>query len=249
MGYSGRYHAASLAAVFLALAVGLLIGVGFGSDVVDGTAQDIEDSLRADLDDANAKVDDLEADLAAEHDLASSLSPAVVENRLRGREIAVVSFGDLDDSLTDGIRAAINPSGARLQEIAVVREPPDDDAAGAVGKRRNETREEPLARAARQAGKTLVTGGENFDDLRSAFLSRYSGEPGDIDGVVVVRDRPADLGALAGERRRGQRLEEPPDAARDPRLLHRARLRQRPRVLAFRDQADDRHPAHLTMGG
>ena len=28
MGYSARYHAASLAAVFLALAVGILIGAG-----------------------------------------------------------------------------------------------------------------------------------------------------------------------------------------------------------------------------
>src|SRR5919106_1796215 len=32
-GYSARYHAASLAAVFLALAIGILIGVGFGEDV------------------------------------------------------------------------------------------------------------------------------------------------------------------------------------------------------------------------
>jgi len=30
MGYSGRYHAASLAAVFIALAIGILIGVGLG---------------------------------------------------------------------------------------------------------------------------------------------------------------------------------------------------------------------------
>ena len=34
MGYSARYHAASLAAVFLALAVGILIGVGLGDNVV-----------------------------------------------------------------------------------------------------------------------------------------------------------------------------------------------------------------------
>ena len=34
MGYSARYHAASLAAVFLALAIGILIGVGLGDNVV-----------------------------------------------------------------------------------------------------------------------------------------------------------------------------------------------------------------------
>jgi hypothetical protein len=198
MGYSGRYHAASLAAVFLALAVGILIGVGFGSDVVDGTAQDLEDSLRSELDDKDAQIDDLEGQLADERDLNSSLAPAVVENRLRGREIAIVALGALDDSLTDGIRGALEPAGAKLQEIAVVREPPDDDAAGAVHGRHDETRDEQLARAARQAGRALVSGAARFDELRAALFSRYSGAPGDIDGVVVVRDRPADLGDRDG---------------------------------------------------
>jgi hypothetical protein len=198
MGYSGRYHAASLAAVFLALAVGILIGVGFGSDVVNGTAEDIEDSLRSELDDANAQIDDLDAQLADERDLASSLAPAVVENRLRGREVAIVALGGLDDSLTAGIRGALEPAGANVQEIAVVRQPPDDDAAEVVERRRNESRDEQLARVAHQAGRALVTGGPKFDDLRAALFSRYSGEPGDIDGVVVVRARPSDLGEKDG---------------------------------------------------
>ena len=47
MGYSGRYHAASLAAVFLALAIGILIGVGLGDDVVSSAAEDLEASLRS----------------------------------------------------------------------------------------------------------------------------------------------------------------------------------------------------------
>ena len=48
MGYSGRYHAASLAAVFVALAIGILIGVGLADDVVSGASQELEDSLRND---------------------------------------------------------------------------------------------------------------------------------------------------------------------------------------------------------
>ncbi len=43
MGYSGRYHAASLAAVFLALAIGILIGVGLGHNVLSGAQRDLED--------------------------------------------------------------------------------------------------------------------------------------------------------------------------------------------------------------
>ena len=63
MGYSGRYHAASLAAVFVALAIGILIGIGLADDVVSSASEELEDSLRSDLDEAEARVDDLEAEL------------------------------------------------------------------------------------------------------------------------------------------------------------------------------------------
>ena len=56
-GYSARYHAASLAAVFLALAIGILIGVGFGDDVVSGTTEDLEESLQSDVQDARQRED------------------------------------------------------------------------------------------------------------------------------------------------------------------------------------------------
>ena len=46
MGYSGRYHAASLAAVFVALAIGILIGVGLGHKVVSGTTKNLAQMWR-----------------------------------------------------------------------------------------------------------------------------------------------------------------------------------------------------------
>jgi hypothetical protein len=196
MGYSGRYHAASLAAVFLALAIGILIGVGFGSDVVTGTAEDLESSLGSDLDDARDRIGELEDQLEREGEFGSLAYPALVDSRLRGREIALVALGDLDETTTDDVRSALQAAGATLSEIAVVREPPDVDAAIGAFERRGpkpDSRDEALAEAARRAGRLLVTGGGEFEDLRSALLSRYSGEPGDVDGVVVLRAAPGDL--------------------------------------------------------
>ena len=44
-----RYHALSLAAVFIALVVGLLLGVAIGDkELVSGARQELRDSLRAD---------------------------------------------------------------------------------------------------------------------------------------------------------------------------------------------------------
>src|SRR5215208_5542189 len=63
MGYSGRYHAASLAAVFLALAIGILIGVGLGNNVVSDTTKGLEQSLKSDLAAARGRPDDLQGDV------------------------------------------------------------------------------------------------------------------------------------------------------------------------------------------
>jgi hypothetical protein len=196
VGYSARYHAASLAAVFLALAVGILIGVGFGSDLVTGTAEDLEQSLEADLGEAREQIDDLEAELDTEREFGEAVAPAVVSNRLRGREIAILALGGLDPELADEIRSAVETAAGTVQEIAVVREPPDTGAAADVLRdqgARNLPRGTALTRAAERAGRAVVLGGDRFAELRVALFGRYSGEPGDIDGVVVVRARPEEL--------------------------------------------------------
>jgi hypothetical protein len=196
MGYSGRYHAASLAAVFLALAVGILIGIGFGSDVVTGTAEDIERSLGEDLDEANQEIAALEDDLQQGGEFAELVFPVLVGEELTGRNVAVVGLGALSEETSADVRTALEASGARLGEIAVVTEPPDVGAAvdALRGDRaRAIPRGEALAAVARRAGRLLVGGGEGFTALREALLSRYSGSPVGIDAVVLTRDRPDEL--------------------------------------------------------
>ena len=152
MGYSGRYHAASLAAVFLALAIGILIGVGFGSDVVSGTAEDLEDSLSSDLDQAQRQSRRARGRARpARAEFGRLAYPALVDDRLRGREIAIVAFGDLDESTAADVRAALEQSGAKLSEIAVVREPaPADSALDAV---REQLAQAALARRGARADR------------------------------------------------------------------------------------------------
>lgn len=198
MGYSARYHAASLAAVFIALSIGILIGVGLGSDVVSGTAEDLERSLGADLDDARGEIEALESELAREREFGAGIYPAVVDRRLRGRRIALIGLGGLSDELTTDVEQALGPAGARISEVAVVREPPDLDALAATldgPSTRAVSRgdDEALIRLARLAARALLNGGPEFDELRGSMLARYSGRPGNVDGVVVVRERPAEL--------------------------------------------------------
>lgn len=196
MGYSGRYHAASLAAVFVALAIGILIGVGLGSDVVSGTAEDLERSLESDLEESRADVEELEAELEEESEFGRRAQPALVAGRLQAVEVGLIALGGLPDEVTLDVREALQGTGATLAEVAVVRLPPDGgaliDAAGG-GTDPDASRSEELEAAARRAGRLLVTGGGGFDELRTALLSRYSGDPRGIDAAVIVRSRPEDL--------------------------------------------------------
>jgi hypothetical protein len=198
MGYSARYHAASLAAVFLALAVGILVGVGFGSDIVNGTANDLQKSLESDLDEARAQVDDLQVQLDSEHAFEQAVFPAVVANQLRAERIALVGLGGLDQTTANDVGAAVDAAGGTLAEVAVVREPPDLEAlAGTLAGRRSRAiargDEEELRILGERSGHTLVRGGPSFDQLRGTLLSRYSGKAENIDGVIVVRQRPETL--------------------------------------------------------
>src|SRR5918996_2170811 len=197
MGYSSRYHAASLAAVFLALAIGILIGVGFGDDVVSGTSRSLEESLQGDLADARSEADDLAAELGRERDFGESVYPALVGDRLPGDRVAVVAIGGLPQGLSQDIEDGLGPTGARPAKVAVVRYPPD---AGALAGVLEDTR---FARLERDpdlledlglvAGRQLVTGGRLLSGAREQLLSRFSGTPGRVDEVVLVRDVPEDL--------------------------------------------------------
>lgn len=198
MGYSARYHAASLAAVFVALAVGILIGVGFGSDLVNGTADDLEASLRSDLDRFRAEVDAQQAALDADRDFEQAIFPALVARELRRQRIGVLALGGLDQGTASAIESGLAPAGATVAEVAVVREAPDLAALGATlrgrtGRLLARGDEDELRRFGERSGRALVRGGPGFDSLRGTLLSRYSGKPEGIDGVVVVRQQPDGL--------------------------------------------------------
>ena len=198
MGYSSRYHAASLAAVFLALAIGILIGVNFGDDVVSGTAESLEESLQTDLEDARAEADELDAELQAERDFSEAAYPALVAGRLREDNIGLVALGGLPSQVVEDVEAMLDPTGAQLTHVSVVRAPPDTQALAEALQGTDYDRvdrdTQQLEDLGRALGRQLVSGGgELLDEVREQFLVRESGSEAGLDGIIVVRDAPGDL--------------------------------------------------------
>lgn len=196
MGYSGRYHAASLAAVFIALAIGILIGVGLADDVVSTASQQLEETLRADLDEAESRVEQLEGELGRERDFGEEIYPALVADRLAGSSVALVGLGDLPTDTAADVEGALESAGASLDAVAVIDLPPDPEGlADSAGLRFNAARGggEDLSALGRAIGSGLVGGSALVERVRGDLFARFSGSLEAVDRVVLVNEAPDDL--------------------------------------------------------
>lgn len=193
-----RYHALSLAAVFIALVVGLLLGVAIGDkELVSSARQDLRSSIRADVRKADQERDDAKARLREQERFADAAYPILTSGQLPGRRIGLVLLGD-DDGAPDIVRKALEPTGADLAFVAVVRANVD---LGAVAERARGTPYADIERdptllddLGKRAGIQMVLGGRLVGRVRTALLLSLSGRFGDLDGVVVLRSarEPAD---------------------------------------------------------
>ena len=200
MGYSARYHATSLIAVFLALAIGILIGAEFGGSALNNTRRDLERSLVGNLQDARARADQLGGQLGRADEFAERVYPVLVRNRLAGMRVAILALGGLPGNVSSAIETALGPTGARLVGVGVVREPIDlrSLAAGLAKTRFAGLVHNPATQTGLGIGigRQLVRGGSLVELVRSPLFSQASGNFGRLGGVIVVRDQPGNMGAV-----------------------------------------------------
>ncbi|MEA2193770.1 MAG: hypothetical protein QOG42_204 [Solirubrobacteraceae bacterium] len=186
-----RYHALSLAAVFIALVVGLLLGVAIGDkELVSSAQRDLRSSLRADVRKADSERDAAQARLREQQQFADDVYPILTKDQLRGRRVGLVVLGN-DDGAPDLIRRALQPTGADLSLVAIVRENVELDA---LAERARGTRYAALAGdpsllddLGRRAGIQMVLGGRLVGQVRTVLLQSLSGRFGGLDGVIVMR--------------------------------------------------------------
>jgi len=193
-----RYHALSLAAVFIALVVGLLLGVAIGDkELVSSASNEIRDSLRRDVVRANGERDDARSGLRREQEYGQRAYPILTAGRLRGRSIGLVMLGE-NTRVLETVDRALEPTGAKLKVVAVVKDSVDPSE---LADRARGTRYEKLATDdgllndfGRRMGAQMVDGGRLISVERTALLRSLSGSFGDLDGVIVVRsgDGPKD---------------------------------------------------------
>jgi len=200
MGYSARYHATSLIAVFLSLAIGILIGAEFGGDALTNTRKNLEHSLVGNLQDARSEADELSGELGRSNEFGERVYPVLTGQRLEGKRVAIVALGGLPSDVSGAVEEALGPTGAQLVAVGVVREPVDlNGLTGDLSKTRFfdlETNPDQVTALGKGLGRQLVIGGTLPGVVRGHLFSRASGSFGALDGVIVVRDQPQDMGPV-----------------------------------------------------
>ncbi len=191
--FSYRYHAMSLGAVFLALGIGVLLGVALGENgVVSGASKDLQNSLRGDLNSARSRNADLRRELAIRDEYEGQTYEPLVKDLLSGWRVGIVAMGGLSGGYSSEVTDAIDPAGAGLDSVSVVKAPLQvgrlaSDMDGTKLSRLDRSGDQ-LERFGRRIGRQLVNGGDLVSRLRHDLFSSSRGEYRGLDGILYVRD-------------------------------------------------------------
>lgn len=120
--YNLRYHIASLVSVFLALAVGLVLGtIVVERGVLDAQKKTIVQSLQVDFQRITDENQAMRADSEAARALAKLTVDYAVAGELEGRTVAVIGTTGRSDAAA-GVQAAIQAAGGTAV-VVTMREP------------------------------------------------------------------------------------------------------------------------------
>lgn len=127
-----RYHVVTLAAVFLALGIGILVGTAIGGDealvkqqkhLIDTLERDFT-NLARDREELLSKVDVLTLEIERRDEFAAKAVPVLVRGRLSGKRIAVVKTGDAcSDKELNEVVSTLKLAGAEVTTVTRITRP------------------------------------------------------------------------------------------------------------------------------
>jgi Copper transport outer membrane protein, MctB len=193
-----RYHALSLAAVLIALALGVLLGVAIGdSNLVSSAKSGAVRSLQSDLDSANSHIATLEGEQRTAATVQNDFYELAVNNQLFARKIGLVFLGSSSQHVDSLVRSAVTEAGGELSNVITVIQPLNFAALSqhAAGTQYTALAEDPqpvgLAKKfGVRIGDQIVKGGKLISHVQSTLLASFDGQFGELQGLVVMRQSP-----------------------------------------------------------
>jgi Copper transport outer membrane protein, MctB len=195
-----RYHVASLAAVFLALVIGILVGVGISDrGLVDKSVRGLLEQriaqLQKDLRSARHRSDDLAAQQQAAQAFITATYPTLMENRLRGKRVALVFLGPANAQVRTTLERALTDANALgWVRVRALNLPLDvaqvDNVLASHASLKRYVGDARLPALGRALAEELAAGGEAplWTTLAEQIVEERSGNATEAaDGVLVVR--------------------------------------------------------------
>jgi hypothetical protein len=197
---SFRFHIVSLAAVFMALALGVVLGTAF---INDGIVDRLESDVKTLRDERNSA----RGELGEWRKFGNEAEAAVIQGQLEGERVLTIVPDELPDGITDKLRSLLATAGAvdvgliTLDEAWGEETPPTDDIAETLGIVGPISIESVTDEAADRLAREFVAGGgATLGALVEASLARFDGSdaattPGGPARFVIV-DNGAPSGLL-----------------------------------------------------
>ena len=179
-----RYHIVSIVSIFLALAVGIVLGAGPLQGELGTTLAKEVSGLRADKTALNQQVDDARKATDARDGYIAETNPLVLTDALSERTVALVILPGADAKITQTTEATLRSSGA-----AVVSRTSVSEDWVSTDKSKAAARDEAVTAVAMSTGVDVTSTGavSPRDVLLAALLTRPAGGVADqLGGDVVV---------------------------------------------------------------
>jgi hypothetical protein len=120
-----RYHLVSLVSVFLALAIGILLGAGpLKEPLTEGVSQTLQqqvEALRQDRQTLKEQLDSSQAGVEHRDDVLAAVTPALVQGRLVGRSVVLVVLPDAATDRVASLTRQLENAGAQVVGRVEVR--------------------------------------------------------------------------------------------------------------------------------
>lgn len=162
-----RHHAISLAAVFLALAVGVVLGSGLLSDTVLSSLRDEKRDLHAQINTLNDGKNALNEKLSAANAFDTQMAGRMVHDALAGKSVLVFRTPDARDDDVEAVSKIVDQAGGTLTgTISLTQEFVDANAAEKLRSVVNSS----IVPAGAQLSTKLVDQGSQAGDLLGIAL-------------------------------------------------------------------------------
>lgn len=117
-----RYHIVSLVSVFLALAVGIVLGAGPLRDYIAESLSGQVEQLREETEDLREQLDGSAASLEDAAAFISAAGPALTEGVLPAYPVSILALPGIEEDLLNDVRDRLEEAGARVENTLTLTE-------------------------------------------------------------------------------------------------------------------------------